>query len=52
MAGEARDWTAQVEHLRLEEHGVHGNGHAMMRETNSEAVAAVIGDWIGEKGLS
>jgi len=43
---------ARVEHLRLEEHGVRGNGHAMMLETNSDAVAAVIEDWIVGKGLA
>ena len=43
---------AQVEHVRLEERGVRGNGHAMMLETNSEAVAAVIEDWLVGKGLA
>jgi len=43
---------ASVEHLRLEEHGVHGNGHAMMLETNSDAVATVIATWIAGKGLA
>lgn len=37
---------ATVDHLRLEEQGVHGNGHAMMLETNSDEVAAVIEGWI------
>ena len=43
---------AQVEHLRLEDQGVHGNGHAMMLETNSDEVAAVIERWISDKGLA
>ncbi len=43
---------AQVEHLKLEERGVRGNGHAMMLETNSDAVAAVIADWIVREGLT
>ena len=43
---------AQAEHLRLEDHGVHGNGHAMMLETNSDEVMAVIERWIGGKGLA
>jgi pimeloyl-ACP methyl ester carboxylesterase len=43
---------AQVEHVRLEERGVRGNGHAMMLETNSGAVAAVIENWIADKGLT
>lgn len=42
---------ARAEHLRLEDHGVHGNGHAMMLETNSDDVAAVIEGWIAGKGL-
>jgi pimeloyl-ACP methyl ester carboxylesterase len=42
---------APAEHLRLEGHGVHGNGHAMMLESNSDAVARVIEGWIGAKGL-
>ncbi len=43
---------ARVEHLRLEERGVHGNGHAMMLEINSDAVAAVIDDWIRDNRLA
>jgi len=43
---------ARVEHLRLEECGLHGNGHAMMLELNSDAVAAVLADWIDGKGLA
>jgi acetyl esterase/lipase len=43
---------AEVEHLRLEEQGVHGNGHAMMLETNSNEVAAAIGRWIEANGLA
>lgn len=43
---------AQVEHLRLEDVGVHGNGHAMMLETNSDEVAAVIDNWIAGKNLA
>ena len=35
-----------VEHLRLEEHGVYGNGHAMQLERNSDQVAQVIEDWL------
>ena len=50
------DYLAQagctVEHLRLEDHGVHGNGHAMMFETNSDDVAAVIERWIAGQALS
>jgi pimeloyl-ACP methyl ester carboxylesterase len=42
---------ANVEHLRLEEHGVHGNAHALMLEVNSDAIAAVIEGWIAKKAL-
>ena len=31
-----------VAHMRLEEHGIHGNGHAMQLEANSDKVAAVV----------
>jgi pimeloyl-ACP methyl ester carboxylesterase len=40
-----------VRHLRLEDHGVHGNGHAMMLESNSDEVAAAIADWISAQAL-
>ncbi len=40
-----------VEHLRLEEHGVHGNGHALQLETNSDEVAGVIARWIAQQEL-
>jgi pimeloyl-ACP methyl ester carboxylesterase len=43
---------ARVDHVRLEECGVRGNGHAMMLETNSDAVAAVIAEWLSGKGLA
>ena len=32
--------------LRLEEQGIHGNGHMVMLEKNSDAVAAAIQKWI------
>ena len=38
-----------AEHLRLEDRGVHGNGHAMMLEENSDEVAGVIRDWLLER---
>lgn len=44
------DWLRQAgvaaEHLRLERHGLHGNGHMMMIERNSDAVAALLAGWI------
>ncbi len=36
-----------VEHIVLAGRGVHGNGHMMMLESNSDAIAAVIQDWLG-----
>ena len=42
---------AQVEHVLLEHRGVHGNGHAMQLETNSDEIAQVIEDWLLEKEL-
>lgn len=40
---------ASAEHLRLEDHGIHGNGHLMMMEKNSGAIAALIHRWIERK---
>jgi pimeloyl-ACP methyl ester carboxylesterase len=40
-----------AEHLRLEDRGVHGNGHAMQLESNSDEVAGVIESWLLEKGF-
>ncbi len=35
-----------VEHIRLWEHGIHGNGHMMMSETNSDEIAALMVEWL------
>lgn len=43
---------ASIEHLRLEDHGINGNGHAMMLETNSDAIAEVIAGWISDRQLA
>lgn len=43
---------APAEHLRLEDVGIHGNGHAMMLEINSDEVAGVIEGWIAGKNLA
>ena len=43
---------ASVEHLRLEDRGIHGNGHAMMLEANSDEIAQLISEWINERRLS
>lgn len=39
---------ADATHLRLEERGLHGNGHMMMIERNSDAIAALLAGWITE----
>jgi hypothetical protein len=44
-----RDRNAGVSHLNLEEHGIRGNGHMMMLEKNSDAVAGLILDWLSSK---
>src|SRR5262249_10146811 len=36
--------------IRLADHGVHGNGHMMMIEKNSDAIAAVIAQWLDRHG--
>ena len=38
-----------VEHLRLSEHGVHGNGHLMMLEKNNREALQPILDWLESK---
>ena len=35
-------------HLRLEDHGLRGNGHLMMQERNSDDIAAFLERWISE----
>jgi pimeloyl-ACP methyl ester carboxylesterase len=40
-----------VDHVRLADHGVHGNGHMMMLEKNSTEVGALIAEWLEKKGL-
>ena len=42
---------AQVEHVRLEEVGIRGNGHMMMSEKNSDEVAAFLQQWIDKQDL-
>lgn len=42
-----RDHGVDVEHVRLEEHGIHGNGHMMVSEMNSDTIADLIIDWVG-----
>lgn len=44
---------AGVEHdfVRLAERGIRGNGHMLMIERNNLAVAAVMADWLDQRGL-
>lgn len=35
--------------VRLEQRGIHGNGHMVMLEKNNAEVAAVIRDWLKQK---
>ncbi|TIX51574.1 alpha/beta hydrolase [Alteraurantiacibacter aquimixticola] len=40
-----------VEHLRLENLGIHGNGHAMQLERNSDEIAGAIAGWLEKLSL-
>ena len=37
---------SRVEHIRLWEHDITGNGHMMMSETNSDDIADLILNWL------
>ena len=43
---------ANVEHLRLQDVGIHGNGHAMQLEKNSNDVAGAISRWLHGQSLT
>lgn len=47
-----RQGGVEVSHIRLAEEGIHGNGHMMMLEKNSDAIAARLCRWIEEYGLA
>lgn len=36
----------KVQHVRLEDHGIHGNGHEMIMETNSDEIAEFVRRWV------
>ncbi|HTQ34303.1 MAG TPA: alpha/beta hydrolase [Stellaceae bacterium] len=36
-----------AELIRLEDRGIHGNGHMLMLEKNSAEIAALVADWLG-----
>ncbi|WP_020417272.1 hypothetical protein [Amycolatopsis sp. ATCC 39116] len=38
----------ETDHIRLEEAGVHGNGHMLMIEQNSDEIA----EWLDDRGLA
>ncbi len=40
-----------VDLLRLHEHGVTGNGHGLILETNNDAALGVVTDWLGTRGV-
>lgn len=40
-----------VDVVDLPERGIRGNSHMIMMDRNSDAVAAVVGDWLAAKGL-
>lgn len=46
-----RDAGVDVEHVRLADHGVHGNGHLMMLERNHREALSPILDWLVASGL-
>lgn len=39
----------QTEHIRLEEHGIRGNGHMLGAEKNNHEIQALISNWLTEK---
>jgi len=43
-----RDAGVPVTFVRLEERGIHGNGHMLMLEKNSDEIAALVAGWLGE----
>ena len=36
----------KTEHIRLQDKGVHGNGHMVMIEKNNLDIARVVDDWV------
>jgi hypothetical protein len=39
---------AHVDFVRLEEIGIHGNGHMMMLESNNMTIASIIARWAND----
>jgi pimeloyl-ACP methyl ester carboxylesterase len=46
-----RQAACDAEHVRLEDRGIHGNGHLMMLEENSREVLDAILGWLDGKGV-
>lgn len=44
----ARQAGVKTDFIRLEERGIHGNGHMMMIEKNNLQIAKLIDDWVVE----
>ncbi|MEU0468376.1 alpha/beta hydrolase [Amycolatopsis sp. NPDC006131] len=42
----------ETDHIRLEEAGVHGNGHMLMIEQNSDEIAELLRAWLDDCGLA
>jgi pimeloyl-ACP methyl ester carboxylesterase len=42
----------EVSYVKLADIGLHGNGHMMMMEKNSDAIAQVILDWLDKEGAA
>jgi pimeloyl-ACP methyl ester carboxylesterase len=40
-----------AKHAWLPEHGLHGKGHMLMLEDNSEEIACLVSDWLADQGL-
>ena len=38
----------EIDHILLDELGIHGNGHMMMFEENSDEITGIILEWIEE----
>lgn len=44
-----RDAGVDVTHIRLEKIGIHGNGHMMFMERNSDEVARAVENWVSSR---
>ncbi len=49
VAGWLADRGYDAEHILLEQHGITGNGHMMMSETNSDQIAALLIGWLDRR---